>query len=519
MLKVWVLKTEGSKTEQWQMWIKALELWKLPYEIVEESALERLDRTDVGLILIAGADVLGEPGFQRLDSYIHQGGRILVSGNLPDRLAGFFGNIAVRKTVREQTHRCAIITDERGIGGWKQGDVLFFTNTYLTSGSDYMIEETAGFKGDIIAASQWMSLVDEETGEWGDWKDDPSPTLVSADIGQGKIWYTPLVLGAMHWVTQPRIPTFTLFPYEVKNFALLIFMGSLFERLIGSEAGSSRTLWPAGAKTVVCITGDVHDYVGLGLGDREDREYRDMIDHMNILQQYGLEGRATYYISGAVVERHPEEMLQGFHRGYEMCPHTYKDTCYCSAGFDYKAQKEDVERCIRAFREIAPQFDDYAKGFRTHGYNSGHETRAALEQLGYDYIADMQAWEAARYSHPGAPDGLITYMALPQRAVGPRGRPLKLLEIPDSIVNDHFVYRIYGLSPEEALQFYKAEFDKVHRIGGLFQVNFHPYVSLKEAPGREQTFREVIQYMVSHDDVAFLRMDELCHYWVDHFND
>jgi hypothetical protein len=156
---------------------------------------------------------------------------------------------------------------------------------------------------------------------------------------------------------------------------------------------------------------------------------------------------------------------------------------------------------------------DYSKGFRTHGYNSNYDTRLALDNLGYEYLADLQGWEAVGKYNPGYPENLVTYVTLPQHALDYRGRKLKLLEIPDTVANDHFVYRVKQMNAETALDFFKAGFDRMYRLGGLFQTCLHPYVSLKEGPGREETYRELIHYMASHKNVVFLRMNELCGWW------
>lgn len=517
MSKVLLLSREaGVESREWKMWAKAAEFWGLPYELADEATFAQVDETAYSLILVAGAEEIGASAANKLRSFAAEGGGVLISGPLPAALCDVFGGIRTRRIVRTGTHRCIRVVAEEGLGGWRAGDILFFTNTYQTAGTDYLVEGLERLEGHILGESEMMTLTDAESDSWGDWTEDPSPTIIARQVGSGMMLYVPLALGGMEWVTQPQIPTFKEFPYVVHNHALLLFMRSLFESAAAPGKLSVRPLWPSGAKMAVCITGDVHDYVGLGLGQREDREYKDMIDYMNVLQQFGLEGRATFYISGAVAMRHPEEIREGFRRGYEMCPHTYKDTCYSSAGFDYAAQKEDIDRCIREFRAIAPEHNDYAKGFRTHGYNSNYDTRRALERREYDYIADLQAWEAVGQhipDYPEYPERLITYAALPQQTIDYRGRAMNLMEIPDSVVNDHFVYRILRLEPEQAAEFYKKEFDKFYRLGGLFQVNFHPYISLREGPGREAAFRDILAHIASHEDIAFLRMDELCEWW------
>jgi peptidoglycan/xylan/chitin deacetylase (PgdA/CDA1 family) len=326
------------------------------------------------------------------------------------------------------------------------------------------------------------------------------------------VLYTPLPLGAMTHVSQPEIPTFHEYPYVVENHALLVFIRDLLELAHGDCEFSPRPLWPQGARAAVCVTGDVHDYTGIGLPDRADREYRDMLAYMDILEKEGLEGRATLFVSGAVAAAHPQEVGSAIERGYEVCPHTYKDRSYSSLGLGFDQQKDDVERSIAAFRSVSPGHMDSARGFRTHGYNSNGITRAVLDSLDYDHICDLQGWDPDDVW--GDDSGCTArYLSLPQAARGPRGQALRLLEAPDTVANDHFVYRVYKMSPDQALAYYKRQFDRIYRLGGLFLVCWHPYIALSEAPGRDETFRAALRYMADHADVAMLQVKELTSWW------
>ncbi|NLY17785.1 MAG: polysaccharide deacetylase family protein [Clostridiaceae bacterium] len=274
-----------------------------------------------------------------------------------------------------------------------------------------------------------------------------------------------------------------------------------------------REPWPDGVRCVVSITGDVHDYTGIP--GREDREWNDMKYNFDLLNEYGLEGKATFFISGEVAVKHPDVIKEGLKRGYELCPHTFKETQYAIEDWDYNRQQEDICRCIKAFENAAFEYDDYKKGFRTHGYQSNRITREVLSDLGFEYIADMQAWETTGAYNPAFPEKLVNFTAYPQ-FTGDNGSKV-LLEIPDTFANDHFVYRVMKMSPAEALIFWKKQFDKIYRVGGLFQACLHPYISLKEDPGRENTYRQLLEYILSHSAVSFMRMGEISKWWFERF--
>jgi peptidoglycan/xylan/chitin deacetylase (PgdA/CDA1 family) len=497
------------------MWIRAADFWKLSYEIMSFDTFLSAEPDRIELIAWIDQPEISDPCREKVERFVKDGGKLLLSGSIPESFAAYFGDIEIIPLRRAAKHRCIRIAGDGLIGRWKDGEILFFANSYHCAGRDYLVKARAGgIHAACLGQSCEMAVTDEESETWGEWSVTENPTLLAAAVGAGKVLYTPLCLGEMEWVVQPRVPTFRSYPYVAANHGILMLMRDMLAYLLGPEPWQSRPLWPGGARCAVVLSGDVHDYTGIP--GRANREHRDMIDNMNILREYGLDGKATFFISGAVVKKFPAEIREAMERGYEICPHTYQDTCYDSAGWGYREQMEDVRRCIGDFTFVAPETGDYRKGFRTHGYNGNYDTRLVLEHLGYDYLADMQAWEmGGGTSRPDAPDSLVTYTALPQQAADLRGRKLNLLEIPDTVANDHFVYRIAKMQPEEALAFYKGCFDRIYRLGGLFQTCWHPYVSLKEDPSRERVYREMIAYMASHPDVVFLRMKDLCRWWKD----
>jgi len=267
-----------------------------------------------------------------------------------------------------------------------------------------------------------------------------------------------------------------------------------------------RNIWSDGACCAVAISGDVHDYEGIP--GREDREFADMIYNMDLLRDLDLEGKATFYISAVIAERHPETIRQVVSRGYELSPHTYKDTSYTGEKWPYQKQLSDIALCHRTFNGVCPDTDIYKKGFRTHCYGSDSSTREALVELGVNYIADMAAWETRENLPPELENNGILYLGLPQTGYGYNNLPLQLVEIPDTVPNDHVFYRTWEYTPEKALAEWKRMFDRIYRLNGLFQTCLHPYISLKEEPAREKTYRDLLRYMQSFPGVVFMQMHD-----------
>jgi len=508
-----LLFVNGGGTADMQMWQEAADFWGVRYETIRPGSLPLCDLTRYALVLAVNVPPLSASEGTQLAQYAREGGRLLISGALPEACAALFGGIRAERVTRERTHRCPRVTASDRLGNWQDGDVLFFANTYGCGGKDFRISGAVGPEVEVLWESTEMAVVDRDAERWGEWAQSPEPALLLAQCGAGQAMYMPLLLGGMAWVVQPRVPTFTTYPYVVQNHALNMLIKAIWELMIGAGEFACKPLWPGGARCAVVLSGDVHDYEGIE--GRADREYRDMIDNADLLREFGLDGKATFFVTGAVARKFPAEILEALERGYEICPHTHGDTCYHNAGWDYARQKADIANCIESFRSIAPDVNDYAEGFRTHGYNSDYDTRLALENLGYRYIADLQGWETREAHTPDCPDRLVTYVSLPQRAKDERGRQLDLLEIPDTVANDHFAYRISKMTAAEALVFFKAEFDRMYRLGGLYQTCLHPYVSMKEAPGREATYRALIAHIAGREDVVFLRMKELVDWWAE----
>ena len=512
MKKIAVLKQTDLNNDYYlNMWLKAFRFWDFQYELIDFNTFDKADMNEYDMLLVTGVDEINPDSATKVDRYLRSGGKILVCGSMPKAIAGYFGGIRVNKIKRINRHRCIQICDSSNFLNWNKGEILFFTNTSGCLGTDYLIEDTTEMEAEIIAVSQEMSLVNPGTREWGEWSPSSSPSIIKKRVSAGSIMYIPIPIGAMEWVEQAVIPYFTSYPYVLENNGVLLLVRNILERLIEPENNEYKKLWPGNAKCVVCITGDVHDYPGIE--GRYDREYKDMGYNFDVLKEYGLDGKATYYVCGAVAEKHPDEIREGLERGYELCPHTYQETQYFTSGWDYNTQRADIERCIKVFTKACPDSRAYTGGFRTHGYQSDLITREVLDDLGYEYIADMQGWEVTGKYNPSQPEGLVTYVAYPQNAVDKRGRKLSLLEIPDSLGNDHFAYRMKGWSPEEAFEFWKYEFDRIYRLEGMFQTCWHPYISLMEGAGREKTYRKMIEYMKSHDGVLFMTMGELCRWW------
>lgn len=92
----------------------------------------------------------------------------------------------------------------------------------------------------------------------------------------------------------------------------------------------------------------------------------------------------------------------------------------------------------------------------------------------------------------------------------------KLIELPPpASVDDYsqyvsaraFDYLMNISPPSRALAVYRAEFDALHEIGGLFIPVWHPAVSGR--PGPAKAIRDLVDHMMAKGDVWFATLDEV----------
>ena len=495
------------------MWHKAFRFFGLPYEAYDAAAFDGERLSQAACVILPDIGQVGSGAAAALLDYVQSGGGMLACGQPSEAFGAAFG-IKAGPDGGVPGHHCLKITGQ-GLGGFTPGDLLLFTNY------NFRADETAPLLHDGTRYRELARLTPLQQCGPRLWREAPgatgatgatggTPGLLYGRIGSGTVAWLATPAGSLNWVEQPEVPSFTEYPSALENLALIRFIGVMLH--YAAPSLQLKPLWPEGAKAVVCITGDVHDYEGIE--GRFDREHRDMLYNCDLLKSIGLEGKATFFVSGIVAQRHPEAIKEAVGRGYEIAPHTWRETQYLIENWTYEQQHQDIRACIDAFTLASPGYSGFRSGFRTHGYQSNLATRDVLEQMGYRYLADLQAWEVCGEDNPGLPEGSITYLALPQRAAGRRGRPLNLLEIPDTVANDHFLYRIMGKTPADALDFWKKSFDLCYRTGGLFQTCWHPYISIQEGEGREAAYRSLFEYILGHKDVLFMQMGSLCDWWI-----
>jgi len=483
-------------------WTKALNFCGLSFTFLAPGELPPAK----SILLADNSDDTLRNHLHYLSDFVINGGKVLLVGGTPCGADLLLPNLTSTYTNRGTSCRAPEII--KPFDGFLPGDALLFC-------LDFNERKRHKLKGEIpknttIYARTLKIERNSATGYLSFIERDDTPLIMGIKSGTGHLIYTPCTTTVFQDVLQPIVPYSPINYFTVKNHGAIRLLKALFTVLLPSI--SFTPVFPNETKCAVSITGDVHDYSGIP--EREDREWDDMIHNMNLLKELGLEGKAAYYLSAVVCEKHPDIFCQALDRGYEIQAHTYVETQYEVEKWDYKRQFDDLALCQSIMTNIYGKEGSFVHGHRTHGYQSNYITREALFDLGkMEYIADMQAWEVPDMLSPELKDAAILYLALPQRCYGANSRMLPLLEIPDTVANDHFCYRVYKYSPDEALAFWISRFDRIYRLGGYWQTCLHPYIAIQEAPGREEAYISLIKHMQSKPGVAFINPLELVHYY------
>jgi len=228
--------------------------------------------------------------------------------------------------------------------------------------------------------------------------------------------------------------------------------------------------WPDRYKSAVIFSFDVDGsseqqlYEGNILGHNSVGDYGPKIAVPRILDMLDKHGlKAIFFVPGWVAERFPERIKEIHHRGHEIGAHGYLHE-------DFSTLSESEEREIhnKSSKIIADMIGVPPRAFRTPGGPLTTRTMKMLLENGYDC------------------DSSSVKSYFPSR-VKLEGREVDMAEVPFSWLTDDFPYFWGGYedkpgppsfmpisAPKDVLEYWTAEFDGIHEIGGLFVYLNHP---------------------------------------------
>jgi peptidoglycan/xylan/chitin deacetylase (PgdA/CDA1 family) len=217
---------------------------------------------------------------------------------------------------------------------------------------------------------------------------------------------------------------------------------------------------------------------------------------LKLLDRYSMP--ATFFIPGDTADRHPAETKDIFAAGHEIGHHGYLHEP--PPGLTEAEEREMIERGLDALHR---QLGVVPRGYRSPAWELSHNTFRLLEEYGFEYDASQLGADRPSW-------------------VEDDGRRTKVVEIPGAwelCDSSLFMFAfsptyLRGLAaPSHALELWQGDFDGLYEedSDAVYVLTMHPQIIGR--PHRQALLDQLIQHMVSFDDVWFAQMHEVNDYF------
>lgn len=269
-------------------------------------------------------------------------------------------------------------------------------------------------------------------------------------------------------------------------------------------AGRSRSPWPGDARCAVMLTFDFDAEAGwLSRGPElasrpgvlSQGVYGAKVGVPRILDLLARERvRASFYIPGWVVERHPGQCRAIRDAGHEIGHHGYLHERADPTDPDgERAAFANGLRALDAVLGVRPA------GYRAPGWDLTPITLGLVRQHGMIYSSNLMD-DVYPYLHPG--DG-APVVELPVQWV--------LDDAPFYLMHPRWLNRPIQ-SAETVFGIWRDEFRGMYEWGGLFNLTCHPQIS--GHPSRLLWLRELIRLIKRHRGVWWATGREVAEHWL-----
>jgi len=196
---------------------------------------------------------------------------------------------------------------------------------------------------------------------------------------------------------------------------------------------------------------------------------------------------ATFFATGQVVDRYPDQCRWILDQGHEIGHHTYHHEWPCKVGPE--VERRDFEKGLEAIRRLT---GTTPAGYRAPGWEFSEVTFKLLIEYGLQYSSNMMDDEKPyEYTVDGKSTGIV--------------------ELPCSWILDDAAFFMYGLTyntpmspPSQVLALWKAEFDGLYAEGDgrVYVLTLHPQFIGR--PSRMAVLEELISHMRSKPETVFM---------------
>lgn len=269
-------------------------------------------------------------------------------------------------------------------------------------------------------------------------------------------------------------------------------MGAGWKDLRCPSTAPEPIAWPDGRVAAACVSFDVDAEAPVLSGDPSARDRMTPMSHqaygplvgvpriLAMLKRHGI--HSTFFVPGYTAHRYPDLVASIAEAGHEIAHHSYFHEN--TIGMDRKVEADMIDLGLQALAETGAA---RPAGYRAPMWELNWHTPALLAERGFLYDSSLM-------------DSDYPYVL---EASGPGG-PATLVELPVSWGLDDWEQYAFlpgltgsGLieSPSKALEMWTLELDAHVRIGGLFTLTCHPFLSGR--PSRLDALERLIERMTS----------------------
>ena len=265
--------------------------------------------------------------------------------------------------------------------------------------------------------------------------------------------------------------------------------------LVSAAAPPVPISWPESVSAAACLTFDMDAEAPILTADMSAISRMTPMSHqsygplvgvpriLGLLKRHDI--RATFFIPGYSAHRYPDVVRAICDAGHEIAHHSYFHEN--TVGMDEKTEAAMIDLGLRALRDVAGVRPD---GYRAPMWELNYHTPKLLAERGFRYDSSLMDSD-----HP--------YVLAVN---GTAGVAAGLVEVPVSWGLDDWEQYAYlpgltgsGLieSPAKALEMWTLELDAMYRIGAVFVLCAHPFLSGR--PSRVEALERLIERMKSLD--------------------
>jgi peptidoglycan/xylan/chitin deacetylase (PgdA/CDA1 family) len=272
--------------------------------------------------------------------------------------------------------------------------------------------------------------------------------------------------------------------------------GASSDLLRSSTTSPVPVTWPTGMRAAACLSFDVDAEAAVLTADIAAIHRMSPMSHQSygplvgvprilaLLERHDI--KSTFFVPGYTAHRYPEVVHSIVEAGHEVAHHSYFHEN--TAGMDAKTEADMIDLGLRALHDVAGV---RPTGYRAPMWEMNYHTPGLLADRGFLYDSSLMDSD-----HP--------YLLAVETSTGPGS----LVEVPVSWALDDweqyaFLPNLIGTgvieSPAKALEMWTLELEAIYRLGALFSLTCHPFLSGR--PSRMEALNTLLERMKALPDL------------------